>query len=65
MGPWFLFYCQAVEGASYMREFGDEPTVEVYEAHERLNLGDVLQSRPVPDTSDFDQIHLYATFRED
>ena len=48
-----------------MQEVGDEPTVEVYEAHERLNLGDVLRSRPVPDAGNFDRIHLYATFRED
>ena len=54
-----------MEGASYMREVGDEPTVEVYEAHKGLHLSDVLWGRPVPDASNFDGIHLYVTFRED
>ena len=43
--PRFLLFSQAVEGAGYTREVRDEPTVEVYEAHEGLNLGDVLWGR--------------------
>ena len=54
-----------MEGAGYMREVGDEPTVEVYEAHKGLNLGDVLWGRPVLDAGDFDGIHFYTTFGED
>ena len=63
--PQFLLFSQVVEGAGYMREVRDEPMVEVYEAHEGLNLSDVLWGWPVPDTGDFDGIHLYVTFRED
>ena len=47
---------QVMEGASYMREVGDEPMIEVYEAQEGLNLGDVLWGWPVLDASDFDGI---------
>ena len=54
-----------MEGASYMREVRDEPTIEVYKAHEGLHLGDVLWGWLVPDTGNFDRIHLYTTFRED
>ena len=43
-----------MEGASYMREVGDEPMGEAYEAHKGLNLGDVLWGRPVPDAGNFD-----------
>ena len=64
--PRFLLFSQAVEGAGYMREVRDEPMVEVYKAHEGLNLGDVLiWGRPVPDTGNFDGIHFYTTFGED
>ena len=63
--PRFLLFSQAVEGAGYMREVGDEPTVEVYKAHKGLNFGDVLWGWQVLDAGDFDGIHFYMTFGED
>ena len=43
-----------MEGASYMQEVEAEPTVDVHEAHEGLNLSDILWGQPVPDASNFD-----------
>ena len=51
-----------MEGASYMRELGDESAVEVHKPHEGLNLGDILRGKPISNAGDFDGIHFDASF---
>jgi len=48
-----------------MQEILDETLVEVDKPYKWLDLGHVLGGRPVSDTSNFDQVHLYMPFQED
>ena len=54
-----------VERAGYVREFGDEPAIEVHKPHKGLNLGDILWGWPISNAGNLDGVHFDTSFQED
>src|SRR6266436_5620066 len=54
-----------MEGASDFREVPDEPSVEVHESYEGLDVFYFCQLWPVRDSLDFNRVHPYMVFGDD
>src|SRR5258707_13915602 len=56
---------ECMEGASDFREVPDEPSVEVHESYEGLDIFYFCQLWPVHDSLDFNGVHPYMVFGDD